>query len=94
MLVQCTSPFISCSDIEEGIKILINILEEKKYSLANVVHQGDADAYLLPMSTVGFSACPKNASQAIKKVSNHISSLEGESGFIREISDILCLKVK
>lgn len=81
-------------DSKSKIIDLKNILDKKKYSLANVAYLGDDDADLLPMSMVGFSACPKNSSQAVKKVSNHISSLEGGSGFIREISDILCSKVK
>ena len=81
-------------DSKSKIIDLKKILEEKKYSLLNIAYLGDDDADLLPMSMVGFSACPKNASSAVKKVSHHISSLEGGSGFIREISDILCSKVK
>ena len=38
---------------------------------------------------VGFSCCPSNAQQIIKKNSVFISSLKGGEGFVREICNII-----
>ena len=41
------------------------------------------------MNLVGFSACPKDAVDEIKKISDYISNYSGGSGVLREISDLI-----
>ena len=63
----------------------------KKFNISNnqIAYIGDDINDLSIMNLVGFSACPKDAVDEIKKISDYISNYPGGSGVLREISDLI-----
>lgn len=63
----------------------------KKFNISNnqIAYIGDDINDLSIMNLVGFSACPKDAVDEIKKISDYISNYSGGSGVLREISDLI-----
>ncbi|UCD13729.1 MAG: acylneuraminate cytidylyltransferase [Thermoplasmatales archaeon] len=76
-----------------GIKNKLDIYNKlkKKYKLSDseICFCGDDISDLEVLKKVGFSCCPSNAQQSVKKVCHYVSAFKGGSGFIRDISNIV-----
>ena len=55
----------------------------------SVAYCGDDVGDLLPLKKAGFSACPDNAVDSIKRECHYVSSFCGGSGFVRDMCDLL-----
>uniref|UniRef100_A0A6C0E8I2 3-deoxy-D-manno-octulosonate 8-phosphate phosphatase KdsC n=1 Tax=viral metagenome TaxID=1070528 RepID=A0A6C0E8I2_9ZZZZ len=64
------------------------ICNDMKISIDNVAFFGDGLNDIFALKEVGFSGCPNNAHQEVKKIVNYISPLDGGKG---AISDFLSL---
>lgn len=71
--------------IGNKISELNKILEKYKLNLNEVAYIGDDINDLGVMRKVGFSACPNDAVEEVKKISNYISKFKGGDGAVREI---------
>lgn len=84
---------LNITDYYLGFKNKLEIYNKlkKKYNLedSEVCFCGDDVADLEVLKKVGFSCCPHNAQQSVKKVCHYISNYEGGHGFIRDISNII-----
>ncbi|MEK7264385.1 MAG: HAD hydrolase family protein [Bacteroidota bacterium] len=76
-------------DVEN--KILVYEMLKKKYTLADehIAYVGDDIPDLGVLRAVGFSACPSDAMDEVKKNVDFIASREGGRGAVREVIDIL-----
>jgi N-acylneuraminate cytidylyltransferase len=63
----------------------------KKYNLSfdEVVYIGDDINDLPLLKKVGFSCCPFDAVEEVKKVVNHVCKTKGGEGVVREVVDIV-----
>ena len=78
----------SCKDKLSAVKILC-----EKYGVTpeNIVYVGDDINDIDVIKTVGFSCCPNDAVDQVKREAKYISSAKGGKGVIREITDrLLC----
>ncbi|WP_025209624.1 KdsC family phosphatase [Hippea sp. KM1] len=64
---------------------------KRKYNLNNdeIAYIGDDVIDIPPMIVSGFSACPSDAHQEVKKVSDYISPLPGGRGAVRDIVEYI-----
>ena len=65
------------------------LCKEKSISLNEVLYIGDDINDLPLLEKVGFSCCPKDAIDIVKKTVDYVSSKNGGEGVIREIADLL-----
>lgn len=66
---------------------LLDLVRASAVSLSEVAYIGDDCNDLECMQIVGFSACPRDAVEAVKKVAHSVSTFPGGSGAVREICD-------
>lgn len=71
--------------INKKIEIVDRIINELGIKYENVLYVGDDVNDLDVIKKVGFSACPKDAENKIKKNCHYISSKNGGYGVIRDI---------
>ena len=80
-------------DIYIGIKDKLEIYDKLKniYNLKdeNICFCGDDLQDLNLIKQAGFSACPKNAQEEIKRYSIYISEFFGGDGFVRDVCNII-----
>ena len=62
---------------------------ENHLSMANVAYVGDDINDLDCMQKAGFSACPANAEEEIKKASHYISKENGGEGAVRDVCNLM-----
>ncbi len=76
-----------CKDKESAIKGLC-----KKYEIAieNVCYIGDDVNDLGALKAVGFSCCPSDAIDDVKRVVKYVALSKGGTGVCREVVDYLC----
>ncbi len=67
------------------VKDLKEILYETNLSFSNVAYIGDDINDIGVMKKVGFSACPRNASEEVLRIADFISTKSGGNGAVREI---------
>lgn len=67
---------------EEPLKEFIN---NNNISLKNVLYMGDDMPDIPPMKMVGIAACPQDAVQEVKAVSNYISHKNGGDTCVRDV---------
>ncbi len=72
---------------DQHVKIdAFDALKDKyKLSNENIAYIGDDLIDIPPMILAGFSACPKDAHEEVKKVADYISSYSGGRGAVRDI---------
>lgn len=68
---------------------LKQLVEEMSITSKECAFIGDDVNDLHVMKEVGFSACPFNAVESIKQISDYISDHNGGSGAIREIAELI-----
>lgn len=75
-----------CKDKLEYVK---RLCEDNGLSLENVLYIGDDVNDLPLLKAVGFSCCPADANAEVRGQVDHVSSLKGGEGVIREVVDML-----
>jgi 3-deoxy-D-manno-octulosonate 8-phosphate phosphatase (KDO 8-P phosphatase) len=76
----------NCND---KLKALNDILKVTGLNLAEVAYIGDDIIDISILKAVGFSACPKDATQDTKNNSLYISFSNGGEGVVREVIEII-----
>lgn len=71
---------------------LKKILEKYNFTFEETAYIGDDLIDLKSMKLCGFSACPSDAVNEIKEISDYISSKTGGNGAVREILEIILKK--
>lgn len=70
--------------VKNKIKVLGELIEELKLEWSDVAYIGDDINDWLVLQKVGFSACPDNSPNYIKKTVNYISKVRGGDGAFRD----------
>ena len=70
---------------------LLEFLERTNISIKEVAFIGDDINDIELVELCGFSACPKNAVEIVKKKADYICSLNGGKGAVREVCDMILL---
>lgn len=68
---------------------LKQIAKKLGIQLENIAYAGDDVNDLHAMKTVGFAACPSDATESVKSVSDFISDYPGGRGAVREICELI-----
>ena len=66
-------------------QILLEICEKENITPNNVAYIGDDINDLEILKNVGFSACPKDAIEEVKKICTFVSSKDGGKGVVRDV---------
>lgn len=80
---------ISLGEDRPKLEILNNWLKEYNFSLNEVAYIGDDLMDLEILKSVGFSACPNDAVEDVKKIVNFVSTKNGGEGAVREFLDLI-----
>lgn len=92
-IVKARAKKLKIDAVYLGIKTKELILEKicKKFDVKKdqIAYVGDDINDLKIMQLVGFSACPKNGMDIIKKNSDYVCTLDGGDGVLREITEII-----
>ena len=75
--------------VEDKLRSLNAILENQSYSIDEVAYAGDDLPDLIALQAVGLSFSVPNAHPTVKDAVDLITSLNGGSGAVREISDFI-----
>lgn len=73
----------------DALELILNNLD---INLDQIMYIGDDINDIEVMKKVKYAACPKNAVEEIKRISNIISSKDGGDGAVREIIEIVLKK--
>lgn len=73
-----------CQDKLTAVK---QLCEECNIALENVAYIGDEINDLQVMQAVGYSICPADANDSVKKIANYITNAKGGEGVVREVVD-------
>ena len=76
---------------EDKLCALIELANEHSLELEDIAYMGDDLPDLAAVSSAGLGACPSNADNAVKEVSNWISSRTGGDGAVREFAEALLI---
>ena len=81
-------------NVSNKLEKLDQIVKELNIGLSNVMYVGDDNNDLPCIEYInknnGLSACPSDASKAVKENVNYIANLNGGKGAVREIIDWIC----
>lgn len=80
------SAILGCHDKTEAIKILA---DEMNLELHEIAFMGDDVNDYHAMDLVGFSACPADAVDAIKRISDYVCQANGGAGAVREFAELI-----
>lgn len=80
-------------DAQEKESVLLNWLNARGISGDQLVYMGDDMLDIPAMNHAALRACPSDAVQEVKNISNYISSLPGGAGCVRELIESI-LKVQ
>ena len=75
--------------VEDKLRSLNAILENQPYTIDEVAYAGDDLPDLIALQAVGLSFSVPNAHPTVKAAVDLITSLNGGSGAVREISDFI-----
>ena len=78
--------------INNKMKTLNNYCKDNNYTLNNVGYVGNDINDLDVMKSSGWTWCPADAHEDIKKISDHIFSNNGGDGVIRELFDLIIIR--
>ncbi len=83
---------LKIGEIHLGIKDKLLKYEEikEKYNLIDkeICFCGDDIQDIPVLKKVGFSACPKNAQEEVKKICDYVSDKKGGGGFVRKLCEL------
>ena len=85
---------VSIGEDRPKLEILNEWLKEYNFSLNEVAYIGDDLLDLEILKSVGFSACPNDAIEDVKKIVNFISTKNGGEGAVREFVEQIIEKNK
>ena len=68
--------------------------EDHQISLSEVAYVGNDINDLEVMNIVGYSFCPNDSHESIKKIANYLLKTKGGNGVIRELLDIFLENIK
>lgn len=68
---------------------LEKILEKYGFTFDETAYMGDDLIDMKPMKLCGFSACPNDAADEIKEISDYIASKNGGCGAVREFVELI-----
>lgn len=71
------------------VESLKEILQKENISAKEIAFIGDDINDIEVLKSVGFSACPKDACDEVKKIVDYVSSKKGGEGCYREIADLI-----
>lgn len=71
--------------VKNKYKILLEICEKENITPNNTAYIGDDINDLEILKNVGFSACPNDAMEEVKKICNFVSSKDGGKGVVRDV---------
>lgn len=75
--------------INDKLGCLKDICRDLKINLSNVAYVGDDISDLECIKSVGFSACPADAVEAVKNMSHYTCKVPGGSGAVREVCEVI-----
>jgi len=78
--------------INNKTETLVNYCKENNYQLNNVGFVGNDINDFNAMKSSGWTWCPADAHEDIRKISDHIFSNNGGDGVIRELFDLLTIR--
>ena len=78
--------------IENKRDVLLKFCQENDYELEHAAYVGNDINDKEVMGIVGFTFCPFDAHDSIKRKSNHILDTKGGNGVIRELLDFITSK--
>lgn len=84
---------IAHTSCENKGQFLREYFDKNKIDPANVIYIGNDLNDLESMQLVGFSACPSDSHCEIKDVSSFVLKANGGDGAIRELAELLVLKI-
>lgn len=71
--------------VKNKYQILLEICEKENITPNNTAYIGDDINDLEILKNVGFSACPNDAMEEVKKICNFVSSKDGGKGVVRDV---------
>ena len=77
------------SQTRNKLQTLRKYCEEQQIQKEEVLYMGDDLLDLEAIRWAGISACPKDAIQEVKEVSDYICTLEGGKGCVREMIELI-----
>lgn len=80
--------------VESKVDALEEILNNLEFNLDETIYIGDDINDIEVMKRVKYCACPIDAANEVKEISNIISSKEGGNGAVREIIEIILKEQK
>jgi N-acylneuraminate cytidylyltransferase len=75
--------------VEDKLKKAEELIKKYNFSFDEVVYIGDDINDIPLLKKVGFSCCPFDAVEEVKKVVNHVCKVKGGDGAVREVVDII-----
>ncbi len=75
------------------IEALKNIKNKYSYEYKNMAYIGDDLIDIPPMIVCGFSACPNDAVEDVKRVADYVSAYNGGRGAVRDIMEFIFKKL-
>ena len=75
--------------VEDKLAKAAEILKKYNFSFDEVVYIGDDLNDIPLLKKVGFSCCPFDAVEEVKKVVNHVCETKGGEGVVREVVDFI-----
>lgn len=79
--------------VSDKRECLQNLMDEYGYAKEEVMYVGDDLNDLECMQMAGYSCCPADAHEEVKKIADYVTIKCGGAGAIREIIDMLKVKV-
>lgn len=77
------------TDVQDKKEMLIRVAEEKNIDLEEIAFMGDDLNDLEAMKICGLVACPEDAVDEVKAISNFVSKKKGGFGAVRELCDYI-----
>ncbi|PKP01296.1 MAG: 3-deoxy-D-manno-octulosonate 8-phosphate phosphatase [Bacteroidetes bacterium HGW-Bacteroidetes-9] len=71
--------------VDNKVKVFEDYIQKKNLSMDEVLYMGDDIPDYHVMKMVGMPACPSDAAEEIKKISEYISHFNGGEGCVRDI---------
>ncbi len=79
--------------VKNKIEIALEIVKQYNLTLENMAYVGDDIPDIELIKKCGFSACPADASEHIKKEVDYVANAKGGKGVVREIGELILDKL-
>ena len=78
--------------IEDKESALLNFCNKNAIDLKDTAYVGNDVNDLQAMEIAGYTFCPADAHNSIKKIVDYILETKGGNGIIRELYDLICIR--